>query len=142
MEVVGLLGMLGVCSWEDLRKRRIRVTLVLGFGVLGLMLHLIFQNLTIWEMLGGMLIGAVLFVVSILSKERIGKGDALLIGVTGIYLGFWDNLILLWASSALAGLVGFVMILAGKKKKEIPFVPFVLAVYIILLIVGGGGFVS
>lgn len=142
MEAVGLLGMLGVCSYEDIKKKSIKVITPVLFGILGVVLHLIFGKVGAIDMLLGMTVGGALYIISILSRERIGKGDALLIGISGIYLGFWNNIALLWSASILAGMSGLILIIAGKRHAQIPFVPYVLAAYIILLIIKGVGIVS
>ena len=134
MEAVSLLSMLGACSYEDIKSRRIGVILVLGFGILGIFLHLFYSRLSIEEMLGGIAIGLIMFLVSYLSQERIGKGDALVLTVSGIYLGFWNNLFLLWGASLMASFVGIVFIAKGERKRELPFVPFLLVVYVLGLI--------
>ena len=91
-------------------------------------------------MLGGASVGVVLLVIGYLTKEKIGYGDGILFVATGIYLGFWNNLILLWLSTSLAGIYGIILMLLKKKKKdsEIPLVPFVLGVYVVTLIFNGG----
>ncbi len=130
-----LLGMLGICSLEDLWKRQIHLAVLAVFGLLGIALHLHGASRTAWDLLCGAGIGALLYLISLLTGEKIGKGDALLVTTTGIYLGFRDNLLLLWIASLLAGTVGLLLFLFRKKKKNdrIPFAPFLLAAYLILL---------
>ena len=61
-----------------------------------------------------------------------GMGDAFIIMVTGLYLGFMDTLILLWISSVLAAVFGIITIrIYDNKEKELPFVPFLLIGFII-----------
>ena len=55
MEIVGLIGMLVICSVEDVRRKEMHLLILLGFGVLGIGLHMAFQH-GIYEILGGMLI--------------------------------------------------------------------------------------
>lgn len=142
MEAVGMLGMLGICSYEDIKRKRVHVFIVLLFGILGVIVHLFCKNLSLTQMLGGMAVGGVLFAVSIISREKIGKGDALLVTVAGIYLGFWNTLMLLWIASLLAGVVSLVLIARGKRNALIPFIPFLFASYIIILLFKGGTIVS
>ena len=140
MEAVGLLGMLGICGFEDYKLKRIRLVVVNCFAILGVILHLIYGRISWIDMLGGASVGVVLLVIGYLSKEKIGYGDGILFVATGIYLGFWNNLILLWLSTSLAGIYGIILMLLKKKKKdnEIPLVPFVLGVYVVTLIFNGG----
>ena len=140
MEAAGLLGLLGVCGLEDIKLKRIRLVVVNTFAILGIVFHIIYERITWLDMLGGALIGVALLIIGYFSKEKIGYGDGLLFMATGIYLGFWNNLVLLWLSTTLAGIYGLVLMLIKKKKKnsEIPLVPFMLAVYVVSLIFNGG----
>lgn len=132
MEWIGLISMLGVCSLEDIKTRRIKTVAVLFFGILGILCHLIAGSISIWSILGGMAVGGIIFMVASLSDEKIGKGDGLLLVVTGIYLGFWGNIVLLWGASLLAGAVGLVLLVMGKRQASIPFIPFVAVMYLIM----------
>ena len=39
MKVMGLVGMLSICSVEDLWKRQIHLVVISAFGILGVLLH-------------------------------------------------------------------------------------------------------
>lgn len=140
MEAISLLGMLSWCSVDDIRYKKVSVIVIVMAGIVGVCCHLYYGRLSIWEMLGGAAIGGVMLVVSILSKGKIGKGDALMLTVTGIYLGILLNLALLWLSSIMVAIFGFFATLTkGKGRKfEIPLAPFLLISYVILLFMCGG----
>lgn len=138
MEEVSLLGMLGLCAYEDIKKKQIRAVTVLLFGILGFIFHILNMKMDILNILGGMLVGAVLFIVSILSGEQIGKGDALMLTISGIYLGLWGNLILLWGSAFTLGLVGIGCNIFNKRTRALPLAPFLLIVYILILLTKEG----
>ena len=118
MEIAGLLGILGYFSIEDIRQRSIRIVPLLLAAIMGLVFHLFFGRISIWNLLGGLGIGAVMYMISVISNERVGKGDAMLLAVTGIYLGFWDNLLLLWMASLLTMAVGLVAVVFFRKGKH------------------------
>lgn len=140
METVGILGLLGICAWEDIRSRQMHVVTMLGFAVLGVICHLCFQRVALEDMIGGMAVGMVLFAVSLLSDERIGKGDALLVLVTGIYLGFWGNLIVLWGGATIAAIAAFFLVfLRGRSRNyQLPFAPCLFVSYLLYLLLGVG----
>lgn len=52
-----LLGTLGIHSIEDIRDKKITVTITLFSGILGILLHLLFPDKSIFEILFGMLPG-------------------------------------------------------------------------------------
>ena len=79
------LVFLGVCTWQDIRKRSISLFTFLAAAAVGMGLH--FCQLAgagdgqevYWEMLllaGGMLPGGILLGLSALTGEGIGKGTA------------------------------------------------------------------
>lgn len=144
METISLIGMLGICTFEDIKKRKIHIFFILLCGILGICFHLFFGRLSIFNVLGGLSVGGVLFLLSLATREKIGKGDALLLMVTGIYLGFWDNLFLLWLATVLASVVGVACVLVQKKGRsyELPFVPFVFIALLGLLAMKGGALVG
>ena len=142
MEMLGLLGMLGYFSIEDIRRKSVHTVPLIVTAIAGVFLHLYGGRLSIWDLLGGLGIGVVMYGISVASRERVGKGDALVLGVTGIFLGFWNNLLLLWIASFLAMVAGIVAVAFFQKGRhyELPFVPFLfVGLFICLLINRGGG---
>lgn len=85
-----------------------------------------------------MLVGIVLYLISILSHGKVGKGDAFLVTSMGVYLGFWNNLTILWMASVMAAIFGVVACVFFRKEKEesLPFVPFLLVAYLLFLCLG------
>lgn len=64
-----------------------------------------------------MAIGCVLLLLAAVTREAVGKGDGWFFIVSGIYLGFWRNLALLWGSLVLSIIIGGVILASGLKKK-------------------------
>lgn len=139
---VVLLFSLGGFSLCDAKKRELPL-LFLGIGwAVGVLL-----SWQVWRGAGGEnimlfardllcdeLIGAVLFLVSVLSGGRMGKGDAILFLMIGGFLTWQESLSLLWMSSVLMGVFGIVCLLTKRRKKNdrLPFAPFVLGGYVLL----------
>ena len=98
------------------------------------------SDLSFGEICGGIGIGLLLLFISKKSDGAIGKGDGLTFMITGIYLGLWRNLCLLWFSLILCSLWGAGLMVIGRmrwkqvKKKELPFLPFVFPVGVWLTI--------
>lgn len=123
----GFLLLLGVAGWQDYKYRSIKVNVFLGFGIfggilrgVGLVMEKQFQGCTApgaWLLLGSygadigaaMGIGLLLLILSAVTREAVGKGDGCFFVVSGIYLGFWRNLELLWASLFLCLIAGGVI---------------------------------
>ena len=130
-----LLGLLGLCSWEDIRKKKLTVIYILLFGIGGVWLHLFYPTCSIYSILCGMVLGIAMMFASWVTRGRIGIGDGILIVVTGVYLGGAGNLELLFTGVLLAAGWSLGMLVSGKKKgkEEIAFVPFLLAAYLTML---------
>ncbi len=128
--VLGLaLGGVGIC---DVRTRKVSMPILIG-GVLVLL------ALSPWNegvdgraMLGGVFLGLTLSLVSMVSGGRMGFGDGLVFCMTGVCLGFWENLTLMSLSFLFAGIFGAVGLLMKKltMRQRIPFVPFVVVGYL------------
>lgn len=134
-----LLGTLCVHSLEDIREKKITVNITLFSGIIGVLLHLLFQNQSIFEMLTGTLSGAGILLLGYLTKGKIGMGDGIIFMLTGLYLGFRRNLILILISFVLAGICGlFLLITGGRGDEKLPLVPFLLLGYSLMILSGVG----
>ena len=136
MQKYVLLGLLSLCTWEDIRQKKVTLIYILMFGVIGVWLHLFAPGCSAASMLWGMVPGAVMIAASWLSHGSIGMGDGVLLAVTGIYLGGLNNLELFITGLLLAACWSLVLLVTGKKKgkEEIAFVPFLLVSYVVMII--------
>lgn len=134
-----LLGMLGICAWEDYRRKRVLVYPVLAFAIAGLVLHLCYMDITIFNMLAGIAIGCILLLVSRITGGRIGIGDGMILIVSGIYLGFTENIRLFFHGLLLCGIWSLFLLVIRKRKRdeEIAFVPFLFLAYLEMLLFQG-----
>lgn len=138
MEAFGLACFYGLTAVDDIRTKRIKVLEVAAFAVIGVIIDLLYRPYSIISILGGVAVGVFVFILSLITKEKIGKGDALIVMVSGLYLGFMNTVVVLWLASILAALIGGIMIRCHGHRMdlEIPFVPFLLAAYLIVYTVG------
>lgn len=119
-------------SFLDWRKREVSLFSLGGFGVVGIGLNLWLGYQSVIEAAGGVALGILLLAAAFFTREAIGFGDGLLICITGIYLGFWENLSLLFTGAVCCvGILG-IAILAGRLKMadRVPLVPFLLLAFI------------
>lgn len=121
-----LLGTLGVHSIEDIRRKNITLPITLFSAILGIVLHLFYQNESIYSMLAGMFSGGLIVLVSIVSQGKIGIGDGIVFMLTGLYLGVWKNLFLMFVSFSLAGIWALCQMICKSEHRQdrIPFIPF------------------
>ena len=114
--------------------------MVLSFALIGVLMHVIFQRIGTFDVIGGMGTGVAVLIISKSTGEKIGIGDGLVLMLTGIFLGFWRNIALIWISTTFLAIYGGIMIIAKKKRKDdrIPYIPFLMAGSLLMLIVGKG----
>lgn len=139
-----VLTLLAVECVSDIKSKSISLLRQLVFFVIAIALNILFSYQSIGSVMGGMAIGGALFLFSYVTKEGVGYGDCLIFLVIGTYVGFIKNMELLFVSLVLSAIVGIAISLWKKKSlnMQIPFVPFILAGYLILTIFeikAGGG---
>lgn len=132
-----LLAGLLYFAWKDYHTYSVKVIPTIIFGIIGIGVNFLIEGNRILglEILGSMAIGIGLIIISIVSKESIGIGDGILFLMTGCYLNFFENIILLLRTIFFVG--GFTILCFATKKiqKEdrIPMAPFMLAAYVTTL---------
>jgi leader peptidase (prepilin peptidase)/N-methyltransferase len=127
-----------LCSVQDIKRKRINIYLILA-GFLMFLISMVWSGeFNFLYRLGGMSLGLILLCISFITKGQIGTGDGFIVCITGLYLGFSRNAMLLVISllgSAIVSIVLLTFKLAGRKK-TIAFVPFLLLGYMGVLIFG------
>jgi leader peptidase (prepilin peptidase)/N-methyltransferase len=122
-------------AWEDGREKAVSVWLFQAAGMAGLILALLQGDIGRERLLSCM-IGVVLLLLSRLTGEAIGNGDGWFFVVSGLFLRACLNLKLLICGIFLNGIVcGGIYVwgwLRGRdyKKKTVPFLPFLVPVWI------------
>lgn len=138
----GLLGLLLIIvSIQDIRWKKIKLNIVL-IATVGLSICLPFSAaLTILDRILGLVLGLGVVLLSKATGGKIGIGDGMVLGVTGIGLGFWTNMELFAMALAMAALFSIALIILRKanRKSAIPFLPFLLCAYIFINLPVGGG---
>jgi len=122
-------------AWEDGREKAVSVWLFQAAGIAGLILALL-QGDVGRERLLSCMIGVGLLLLSRLTGEAMGMGDGWFFVVSGLFLRALLNLKLLIFGIFLNGIVCGVIYLWGclrgrdYKKKTVPFLPFLVPVWI------------
>lgn len=131
-----LFGMLLISAYRDWKEKSVYLYLLMGTGIAGLVFHIIFQEHTIIDVLGGVAIGVLVLLFSLLSRGSIGSGDGLTLMVSGIFLGFEKNMELFITAICFSAIMALFLLVVRRKERSyrIPFLPFLLASYLMLLI--------
>lgn len=130
------LGVLAILDWKTKK-------IPLGLVVIGMVsacgFQLISKELPFLLAAAGGAVGLVFLAVSKVTEEAFGYGDSMVIGVLGIYLGFWNLLSMLVLTFILAAMTAMFVLVKQKfhRKSVLPFVPFLTCSYILILLTGG-----
>lgn len=138
MQEVIFICILSLITYADIKERRIpNVLLLLSimvklvgtllqdeaqlYGILGIFGNALAVSLPLWLL--------VALMDRILGKKTMGGGDIKLVFVTGMYLGWEQNLLMLF----IAGIIALSYVLV-RKEKEIPFGPAIAIATVLIMI--------
>lgn len=131
-----ILGIyIAVLSIEDILKKSIPV-LLLAAGILFIPAGLLTEGAECFspaDNILGVIPGAVLLIISFVSRGQIGIGDGVLVAITGASLGLEAVVRILTAALILIMLFSGGMLVFGKfkRKSTLPFIPFIFAGYLL-----------
>ena len=90
--------------------------------------------------IAGVLIGAGFILVSLITGEKLGKGDGLLFAVCGAAVGYEKLIILIMSAFLFGALYSVSMLAMGKLtgKSSFAFAPFIMIGYVMAEVLSGG----
>lgn len=124
-------------AWQDIKKQEISVWIFVAAGAAALLIRRGISG----DMAFSASLGLVLFAVSRLMRGAVGEGDSLFFLVSGLFLPAAQNLMLFFYGLFLCSLAGLVILADGVRKKKnvrkqsVPFLPFLLPVWIWMVVV-------
>ncbi len=88
----------------------------------------------------GIVIGALFYLISILTKDGIGKGDAFIVGLIFACLGFKMGLLILLISLLILSLFGIAKIFIQKVRlsTDVPMLPFLYFSFLFVIFICDG----
>lgn len=137
-----VLLLLFLSGLEDLCTRKVSLSYLLLFFCGAFLIGIFYQHTSWVFMVGGMMMGVCIVSLRFLGIGMLGAGDGIVLLITGIVLGFGNNMELLMIGLLLASLYGIGRSLKDglRSKKEIPFIPFLFIGYLIQLFWNGGNY--
>ena len=131
---------LAICTYTDLKGKYI-YTWVCGISAMAAIIaHVILKDIPIRLLGMGVMIGVVAFIVSILTKEKFGRGDAwMVVAVGSLEGGMFLIPVLIWTFIffniyAISG----ISLKYFNLKSKLPLVPFALVANILVAFLAGG----
>lgn len=131
----GLIGiLLIIVAVQDIKWKKIKLWIVLLCAVILCICIPFCSALSIVDRVMGLSLGLSVILLSKATGGKIGIGDGLVLGITGMGLGFWSNIELFALALAIAAAfsIGLLVFRRVDRKKAIPFMPFLLLAYLFL----------
>lgn len=138
MQEVIFICILSLITYADIKERRIPNVLLLLSIMVKLVGTLLQDEAQLYEILGifgnALAVSLPLWLLvalmdRILGKKTMGGGDIKLVFVTGMYLGWEQNLLMLFVAGIIA--LSYVLV---RKEKEIPFGPAIAIATVLIMI--------
>lgn len=127
-----ILIWLFLCSFQDIRKKKIHIILI-GAGCLCILLYsFVLADVSIISRLAGLSLGIFMLLINLITRGQIGAGDGLIVSIMGMGLGF-SQMAFILANSLFGSAVfaiGLIIFRKAGRKRAIPFIPFLLIGYI------------
>lgn len=118
-------------SIYDIKYKALPWWFLAGGAVAALVLAVVLRPVELWKMVGGLVLGMLLFGISFLTGGALGKGDGIIIGIIGLNLGFPIVFSVFSGALLLAAVLSIVLIIFKKvnRKTTLPFLPFLGVAY-------------
>lgn len=122
---IGALLFLTICSVQDIKRKKISVTYIILFAILGIGLDLWQQAYWI-DYLSGMILSGIMILFAGLSQEQIGMGDGLVLLVLSLFLTGKELIPVFFTALSAAAMVSGVLLVMKRagRRSRLAFVPF------------------
>ena len=125
---------------KDFRKKEVNIP-VLGILVAAAIVMIFLEkDISVLNAIIGLAEGLLLILVSVMTKGQIGMGDGLLLAACGLMLGGKDNMVMFFFACLSSAIVSVLIMIIKKadKKTTIPFVPFMIPGFLIMVLLSLG----
>lgn len=127
-----MLAILTGFAVYDMKTKMIPVGAVVILAV-GVFLYRLCMGSGIWELIIGLIPGALLVVLAFATKESIGTGDGLVLCVLGLFCGWRQCLAIFGMALVLSAILSMILLICHKvgRKTELPFLPSLFGGYLL-----------
>ena len=135
-----ILLYLAFASFEDIKKKTMDIRLFALFCLLLAVFTVPGISREYVYRFAGCIPGLLLLFISFISREQIGKGDALIVTALGFALGLSGILGILFLAWTGAFVTAAIMLVSGKRKKRFAFIPYIgggCFLYFAMMLFGG-----
>lgn len=129
----GVLIFLAVLSADDIREKKVSVKKAEAGMVTAFICRIMTGQFSCMGIVLGCLPGLFLLLLSIVTRESIGKGDGIVVMILGLWTNIWWAFLVTCLAICLAGIFALIC-LVRKRKEPISFIPFLLLGMEVLLL--------
>lgn len=131
-------GYLVGCSESDIRTGEISVRLSVVVAGVAVLFRSLIGEWTVSEFLADCLPGVIAILCALISQQRVGVGDGIMIFVLGLVVGVPYIIEVVWNALIVGSIYGGSMLLLHKKQRNesIPFAPCILLGYLLQSVKG------
>lgn len=136
IEEIVLVGMMAVLAVLDFYKRRISVILLAGLTIFTVAVKIAEGGHPVFW-IAGTIPGILFLIIGCITREGVGYGDGWIITLLGIMTGLWDAVCICFVAifgMAVVSMIGMT-VFRWNRKKRIPFVPFLAAGYMGVMLI-------
>lgn len=123
---------LGIGTWFDIRYRELPMNFLMIYGVFGVFCNVFLKYQSMKAVVFGGMIGVCFLLIGRITKEAIGYGDGIGIGILGIFEGFSAMVPVVFGAFFVSGIYGLWKLWWLKQcgRDTMPFFPFLLAAFV------------
>ena len=124
----------------DFKKKEVNIVFPVLLAAAATVMLFFTKDISLINSIIGIAEGVLLILISFLTKGEIGMGDGILLAACGLMLGGKDNLIMFFFACFSSAIVSALIMLIKKadKKTKIPFVPFMIPGFLIMVLLSLG----
>lgn len=120
---VGIL--LGIQGYFDIKNKEIPLWITVAGGMAGLLISVCRERLLV-DIFWALLPGVVFLILGKITREAVGYGDGMLVGVLGLFYSLEEIFSLCFIAFLFTGTTALILLVILHKKGsyQIPFIPF------------------
>ena len=124
----------------DFRKKEVNIPVLGILVVAAMVMFFLGKDISVSNAIIGLAEGVLLILVSVMTKGQIGIGDGILLAACGLMLGGKDNMVMFFFACLSSAIVSVLIMIIKKadKKTKIPFVPFMIPGFLIMVLLSLG----
>ena len=124
----------------DFRKKEVNIPVSAILAAGAVIMFFWGKDISLINTIIGLAEGVFLILVSVITKGQIGMGDGILLAACGLMLGGKDNMIMFFFACISSAIVSALIMIIKKadKKTRIPFVPFMIPGFLVMVLLSLG----